>query len=131
MGYRKVLLPVSGKYRLERAMLALEQALQIVQEDGEICLFHCMDNEYCLSKEGALPLLQRIQEASIKCMVHIVEGAPAIQISRFAMENKYDAIVMFAGERNAQGELTGKLVMGGIAERVFHTTSIPLLLVRA
>jgi nucleotide-binding universal stress UspA family protein len=112
-------------------MLALEQALQIVREDGEVCLFHCLDAEHCLSKEGALPLLQRMQEADIRGMVYIMEGSAAIEIPRFATENKCDVIVMFAGERNEQGELTGKLVMGGVAERVFHATNIPLLLVRA
>ena len=131
MGYRKVLLPVSGRYQLERALLALEQALRIVQEDGEICFFHCVDDVPQLSDDGALPVLQRIQEAGIKCTVHITEGSAAVQIPKFANKNKCDAIVMFAGERNVQGKLSGKLVMGGIAERVLHATNIPLLLVRA
>jgi len=132
MGYQKVLLPVSGKHKLQRAMLALEQALQVVRKDGEICIFHCMDDvQHCLSRQQALPLLQRMQEAGVKCMMHIMEGYAAIQIPRFAEENKYEVIIMFAGERNELGKPTGKLVMGGITERVFHATSIPLLLVRA
>ena len=147
MGYRKILLPVSGKYHLERATLALEQALQIVQEDGELCFFHCVDEvPYLIAGEAhkklvmedtreaeklLVPLVQRVKNAGIAYRVHIMEGSPAMHIPRFATEGKFDAIVMFSGERNALGELIGKLVMGSITERVLHATSIPLLVVRS
>jgi len=146
MGYQKVLLPVSGKYRLERALLALEQALKITREDGEVCFFHCMDEvpkriggeahkklvmENTREAEKLLaPLVHRTEAAGIAYRVHIVEGSPAMQIPRFAVEGKFDIIVMFAGERNSLGELIGKVVMGSISERVLHATSIPLLIVR-
>ena len=146
MGYRKVLLPVSGKYRLERATLALEQALQIVRDDGELCFFHCVGEvPYLIAGEAhkklvmedareaeklLAPLVQRAKDAGITYRVHIMEGSPAMHIPRFATEGQFNAIVMFTGERNDLGELIGKFVMGSIAERVLHATSIPLLIVR-
>ncbi|MDR0466634.1 MAG: universal stress protein [Deltaproteobacteria bacterium] len=147
MGYRKVLLPVCGKDHLERAKPALEHALQIVREDGELCFFHCVEVvPYLIAGEAhkrlvredareeeklIAPLVQRANDAGIACRVHIEEGSPAMHISKFATEEKFDVIVMFTGERNELGELIGKLVMGGIAERVLHSTSIPVLIVRS
>jgi len=88
MGYRKVLLPVSGKYHLKRAMLALEQALQIVDKDGEIYFLHCVENSAAsyLSERQAHPLEKRGQDAGIKCLVYFIEGSPAMEIPRFATE---------------------------------------------
>ena len=147
MGYQKVLVPVSGKYRFERAARALEQALQIVREDGELCFFHCVDKvPYLIAGEDhkklvmentqeaeklLAPLVQRVKDAGIAYRVHIVEGSPAMHIPSFAKEGRFDVIVMFTGERNGLGVLIGKLVMGSITERVLHATSIPLLVVRS
>jgi len=145
MGYQKVLVPVSGKYLLERATRALEQALQIVREDGEICFLHCVDEvPYLVSgndhrklimedaKEAEKlfePLSERVKNAGIAYSVHILEGSPAVHIPRFATEKKFDAIVMYSGGHDELGKLIGKLVMGGITERVLHTVNIPLLVV--
>lgn len=146
MGYLMVLLPVSGKYRLARAQKALEQALQIVREDGEICFFHCVDEvPYLIAGEAhkklvmentqeaeklLTPLLQRVKDAGIAYKVQIMEGSPAMLIPRFASAEKFNVIVMFTGECNDLGEFIGKLVAGSITERVLHATDIPLLVVR-
>jgi len=145
VGYQKVLVPVSGKYRLERATLALEHALKIVREDGEICFFHCVDQVSSLipgesrkkvvmedSREAEkllAPLVERTKSAGIACRVHIVEGSPVARIPDFASEGKFDIIVMFAGERNDLGKLIRKLVVGSVAERLLHAVNIPLLIV--
>jgi nucleotide-binding universal stress UspA family protein len=138
MGYQKVLVPVSGKYRFERAARALEQALQIVREDGEICFLHCVDEvPYLITEEAHRkrimqdtseaeklldPLLTRVKEAGITYRVHIVEGSPVTHIPRFASESKFNAVVMCtdSGEEPA---------IGSIAERVFQYLSVPLHLV--
>jgi len=146
MGYQKVLVPVSGKYRLERAMLALEQALHLVREDGAICFLHCVDEaRYLITREDLKklvvedtreaekllsPLVKRVRDAGIAYSVHIMEGSPAQHIPRFALEKTCDAVVMYAGERDELGNLVGKFTMGSVVERVFHTIRIPLLLVR-
>ena len=146
MGYQKVLVPVSGKYRLERAMLSLEQALQIVRQDGEICFLHCVDEaRYLITREDLKklvmgdareaekllsPLVERVRDAGIAYSVHIMEGSPVEHIPRFALERTCDAVVMYAGGRDEMGKLVGKLTMGGVVERVFHAIHIPLVLVR-
>ena len=141
MGYQKVLVPVSGKYRLERAARALEQALQIVREDGEICFLHCVDEVPHLITEEAYrkrvmqdtseaeklldPLVARVKEAGITYRVHIVEGSPVTHIPRFASERKFNAVVMCTDN----DEESTKPAIGSIAERVFQYLSAPLLLV--
>ena len=145
MGYQKVLVPVSGKYRLERAARALEQALQIVRADGEICFLHCLTEvPYLLAGEEhkqlimgdtreaeilLRPLVERARDAGITYSVHIMEGSPATHIPRFASERKCNVVVMYTGGRDELGRLVGRFAMGSITERVFHTLSIPLLIV--
>ena len=142
MGYRKVLVPVSGKYRLERAARALEQALQIVREDGEICFLHCVDEiPYLITGEAHRkliledtreaekllePLAQRVKSAGIAYSIHIVEGSPATHIPRFASEREVNVVVMCTGGHSEPVEF----VMGSVTERVFKYLSVPLLIVR-
>lgn len=141
MGYRKVLLPVSGKYRLERAMRALEHALNIVSPDGEICFLHCLEEVPHLIKgadhkklvmedtreaEALLkPLVDRSRHAGIGCKVRIVEASAVPAIHKTAAEEKSDVVVMFSDGRN---EL-GKLFFGSITERVLQQLAVPLLVV--
>jgi nucleotide-binding universal stress UspA family protein len=141
MGYRKVLVPVSGKYRMERAVRALEHALQVVRADGEIFFLHCVDDmphliagdaqrklvmEDTREAEKLLsPLVERAKGAGISYRVHIVEGSPVTHIPRFASEKECNAVVMCTDGR---GE-PDKLAMGSITGRVFQYLSIPLLVV--
>ncbi|MCL1985963.1 MAG: universal stress protein [Betaproteobacteria bacterium] len=142
MGYQRVLVPVSGKYRLERAARSLEQALQIVREDGEIYFFHCVDEiphlvtgeahrklvmEDTREAEKLLePLVQRVRNAGIAYSVHIAEGSPVTHIPRFASEKKVNVVIVCTGGHSEPIEL----VMGSVTERVFKYLSVPLLVVR-
>jgi nucleotide-binding universal stress UspA family protein len=141
MGYQKVLLPVSGKHRLIRAARALEQALQIVQKDGEICFLHCVNEvPYLLAGEEhkklvmgdakeaeklLSPLVERVRSAGIAYSIHIVEGSPVTHIPRFASESKCNIVTMCTDGHNDPA----KLAMGSITERMFQYLSVPLLLV--
>jgi len=145
MGYQKVLVPVSGKYRMERSMLALEQALHVVREDGEICFLHCMDavpyllagEEYKKLTMGSTieaerllsPLVERALGAGIKYSIHIMEGSPVNHIPRFALEAKCNIIVMYSAGRNEFDKLMGGFAQGSITERVLHASHVPLLIV--
>jgi nucleotide-binding universal stress UspA family protein len=140
MGYQKVLVPVSGKYQLERAMRALKHALQIVREDGEIGLLHCLEEvPYLITGEAHKklvladtseaekllgPLVDHIRSSGIVCSVHIVEGSPVTHIPRFASEKKFNVVVMYT---DSDGPV--KLALGSIAERVFQYLHVPLLVV--
>ena len=140
MGYQKVLMPVSGKYRLERAARALDHALQLVREDGEIGFLHCVEEmtylitgteqrtlvmEDTSEAEKLLgPLVARVRNAGIACGVHIVEGSPVTHIPRFAAERKFHIVVMYTDSAEP-----GRLAIGGIADRVFQYLNVPLLIV--
>ncbi|MCL2123423.1 MAG: universal stress protein [Desulfovibrionaceae bacterium] len=141
MGYQKVLVPVSGKYQLKRAAQTLEQALLIVREDGEICFLHCVEEVPCLISGDAhkklvmenageaekllQPLTDRVKMAGIAHSVHILEGAPAMLIPRFASEAACNVVAMFSDGRNT----LGKLFTGSVTERVLQKLSVPLLVV--
>jgi len=141
MGYEKVLVPVSGKHRLVRATRALEQALQIVRVDGEICFLHCVDEvPYLITGEAHRklimqdtseaeklldPLVRLVKEAGITYQVHVVEGSPVTHIPRFASERKFNVVVMTTD--GDSGPL--KLTMGSITGRIFQYLSVPLLIV--
>ena len=141
MGYQKVLVPVSGKFRLERAERALEQALRIVQEGGEIGFIHCVDEiPYLITVEEhrklflqdtreeekiLQPLVDRVRLAGVTCSVHIVEGTPVTHIPRLASEKKFEVVVMCTDS----GDDPVKLAMGSIAARVFQYLRVPLLIV--
>ena len=141
MGYQKALVPVSGKFHLERAARALEQALQIVREDGEVCFLHCVDDvPYLITGEThrklvmkdtseaeklLAPLAERAKEAGIAYSVHIAEGSPVTHIPRFAANKQCNVVVMCTDGLNEAGKFT----MGGLTERVFQYLRVPLLVV--
>ena len=141
MAYRKALVPVSGKYRLIRAARALEQALQVVRDDGEICFLHCIDEvPYLITGEAYRklmeeasgeaeklldPLTEHVRSAGIAYSVHIVEGSPVAHIPKFASDNVCNIVVMCTDDHNN----SDKLSMGSIAGRVFRSLSVPLLIV--
>ena len=141
MGYQKILVPVSGKYQLKRASKALEHALQIVREDGEICFIHCIEEVPCLisgdahkqlvmedTKEAEKllqPLVERVQSVGLAYSVNIVEGAPAMIIPKFVSEAGCNAVAMFSDGHST----LGKLFTGSVTERVLQNLSVPLLVV--
>jgi len=145
MGYQKVLVPVSGKHHLQRAARALEHALRLLEEGGEICFLHCLTEvPYLLSGEDHKklvmgdsreaekllgPLVERVRDAGITYSVHIMEGLPVTHIPMLAFEGKCDVVVMCVGSHNNEPGEPRELVMGGVAERVFQYISIPLLIV--
>jgi len=143
MGYQKALVPVSGKFHLERAARALEQALQVVRADGEVCFLHCVDDvPYLITGEAhrklvmqdtseaeklLSPLTERARDAGIAYSVHIVEGSPVTHIPRFAANSKCNVVVMCTDGHNEPG----KFAMGGLTERVFQYLRVPLLIVHS
>ena len=144
MGYQKVLVPVSGKFRFERAARALEHALQIVREDGEICFLHCADEKTHLitgeahrkqvmqdssaAEKLLSPLVERTKNAGIAHSVRIIEGSPVTQLPRFASENMINVVVLCTGRPNDPDE-PGDRVMGSVTERVYKHLNIPLFIV--
>ena len=141
MGYQRVLVPVSGKHRLKRAARALEHALRVVREDGEVCFLHCLtEMPYLLAGEEhrklvmgdareaeklLSPLAERVRDSGIAYSVHILEGSPLTHIPRFVLERECEIVVMCVGDYSGSVELA----MGGVAERVFNVLGVPLIIV--
>ncbi|TCT21286.1 universal stress protein [Thiobaca trueperi] len=67
-----------------------------------------------------------LDEAGITYSKHVLIGPIAPSIARFAAEQGCDAIVMGS---HGRGEL-GNLLLGSIATKVIHLTTIPVTLVR-
>ena len=141
MAYKKALMPVSGKSHTKRDALALEQALQIVQEGGEICFLYCVgevskrisvDAQKKLVAEAAAkaeelfqPLVERVKSAGFAYNTRIVQGSPARMIPTVASEEACNVVVMYTDGRDT----LGKLFTGSVTERVLQTLATPLLIV--
>ena len=146
IGHQKVLVPVSGKFRLERAKQALEHALQIVREDGEIGFIHCTLGSYLISGEAHKklviantreaeklfkPLLDRVKNAGIAYCVHIADGSPGTQVPKFASEKKFNIVVMCTGGRTASGHYEStEYVIGSVTDYMLRYLNVPLYIVR-
>jgi nucleotide-binding universal stress UspA family protein len=69
---------------------------------------------------------QRLQSAGCRFELEVLEGEPAETIARRAAELGSEAIVMGT---HGLGQL-GVLIMGSVAQRVLHHTSLPVTLVK-
>lgn len=140
MLYKRILLPVSGKYQGKRAIKALEHALTFV--NGEIVIMHAYPSlPKLVGSEGhqelvaeamaegtnmVAPVVKRVEKEGLPYKVRIVEGAPADAIVHVAHEENCDIIVMFTDGRDALIDL----LLGSVTERVLRATDVPLLAIR-
>ena len=140
MLYQRVLVPVSGKHKGDRARKVLDHALRVVE--GELILLHAYAElphlvggearqELVREREAdalntVAPIRAMVEQAGARYRVLVEEGPPAEVISRVATEEKCDLIVMFTDGEN---ELVD-LLLGSISERVLRMTHTPLLVIR-
>lgn len=140
MGYQKILLPVSGKLKGERALKALQHVLKLTK--SEIVVMHAYEPLSMLvgghaheelareaMAEGirlTAPVIGAIEKASVPHRVRIVEGTPAEAIVHVAHEENCDLIVMFTDGCDDISDL----LLGSVTERVLRATDVPLLVVR-
>lgn len=138
--YKKVLLPVSGDTRGQRASIALSKARQIC--DGEIILLHVTEPvpqtvggearqelERDSASQGLLvlaPIIEKLEMEGVNFHTRVVPGTPAETIIKVANEENADAIVMFTDGRDGIGDM----LIGSITERVLRNLEIDLLAVR-
>lgn len=140
MLYKRILLPVSGKYQGKRAIKALEHALTLVS--GEIVIMHAYPSlPKLVGGEGHMelvneavadamtlvsPVVQRVEKEGLPYKVSIVEGAPEDAIVQVAHKASCDLIVMFTDGRDGLSDL----LLGSVTERVLRATDVPLLAIR-
>lgn len=139
MIYKKILLPVSGKFKGERAQKALKHVLKLT--DTHIIILHAYQPLPKIVGGGAhLELVQestanslnllssvinQVQQSGIKYDVRIVEGEPSEAITHAAREEGCDLIVMYTDGRDDLADM----LMGSVTERVLRNTETPLLAV--
>ncbi|MBD5640928.1 MAG: universal stress protein [Desulfovibrio sp.] len=138
--YKRVLLPVSGENRGQRAHIALKKALQVC--DGIIILLHVTEpipqtvggeNRQELERENraqgmlvVTPIIEQLENAKVHFRTCIEAGTVAETIVRIADEEKADLIVMFTDGR----EDLKDFLLGSTTERVLRNTGTDLLAVR-
>jgi len=77
--------------------------------------------------ESALaPARSILQKAGVSCLNHTVQGEVAATIARLAQELGCDQIIMGTQGRSALGDL----VLGSVAVKVLHLSSVPVTLVK-
>lgn len=138
--YKKILLPVSGETRGQRANIALKKALSLC--DGVIILLHVTeaipqtvggDARQELERENKAagtvvlaPLIEELEHQGKHFRVCVEGGTIAETIVRVADEENADLIVMYTDGR----EDLKDFLLGSITERVLRNTGVDLLAVR-
>lgn len=139
----KILLPVDGSAGSSRAahhvahmaamMPGCEVHLLNVQPPGDDWMVRRMikaDELAALEAdwgEAALaPARNLLQQAGISCLSHILQGEVAATVVRLAKELGCDQIMMGTQGRSALGDL----LLGSVAVKVLHLSSVPVTLVK-
>lgn len=71
-------------------------------------------------------VVARLQDNGIKARAEVVFGKAGDALSEYAVKNNVDLIVMATHGRSG----LGRLVMGSVAERLLHSSCVPIFLVR-
>lgn len=140
MIYERILLPVSGKFKGERAQKALVHALRLTS--AELILLHAyqplpkivggeahtelVEEATATSLTLMSPIINKVQQTGLPYKVRIVEGSPAEAIIHVAHEEKCDLIVMYSDGRDDLADM----LVGSVTERVLRNTDTPLLAIR-
>ncbi len=130
----------------ECSLRALDFALSLVSEDGEVYLLHVIDSKFLdrlvehqmAGREEATERLRREAEARMDSIITeresargkvnkmIVIGIPFVEILRIAKDLDFSLIAM--GIRGGAGPLE-EILFGGNADKVLRGTRIPVVCV--
>lgn len=76
---------------------------------------------------GALQAAKRLLDrAGVEYEEHVLIGAPAETIARFARRGRFDKIIMGTHGRTGMS----RLLMGSVATKVLHLSTVPVTLVK-
>ena len=147
--FKRILVPIDGSHT---AGLGLDEAIKLAKnQNTSLCLFHVVDEVSILQSadvsgwmntEGLMEAVRRdgetllakaeakVRRHSVKVKSFLIEstrGIVADLIVKQAKQCKADLIVL--GTHGRRG--VRKVVMGGDAEGVVHSTTVPVLLIRS
>jgi nucleotide-binding universal stress UspA family protein len=139
-----MLVPLDGSMFAEAALAVAQQMasyfplnyhlLRVIESIEDPALDYFEPNHYDEYREAAFSeaqsyleqVAERLTSEGAAVTWEISEGPPAVQIDQCASEQRADLIVMSTHGRSG---IRG-LILGSVAERVLHGTTVPLLLVR-
>jgi nucleotide-binding universal stress UspA family protein len=84
-----------------------------------------MDRAVEFAKNYLVREAERMDASGVKASTHVAVGEPAVEIVRFAKDNRVDLIAMATHRESAMA----RGVLGSVTDRVLHSTSSPMLVV--
>lgn len=135
MMYNKVLVPLD---RSDKAEVILAHIGELATEIGaQVILLEVLPStgvlpttahqQYNETRQHLDATAQKLKSQGIEALPTIRYGKPAEEIVDYAQANDVDLIAMSTHGRSG----VNRWVSGNVAEKVLHSTSLPLLLVRA
>jgi nucleotide-binding universal stress UspA family protein len=139
MLYREILVPIDGSKASDRA---LDHAIALAREEHArltlVVVTPPPKAAASAAAAAALPAQRRAWEDTLQrgrervpddvgLTTLLLDGVPGQVISRLASSGTYDVVVMGT---HGRGRLAGAFV-GSVSREVLHSTSTPVLLVRA
>ena len=138
--FKKVLIATDGS---KRTQTAVETGIEIAkQHNSKIYAVYVVDtvtftsipmdvtweNMYQLLKDEGEDAVGRVKEAAqgTDIETHVLEGNPAVEITKFAKDNGVDLIVV--GTLGKSG--IDRILLGSVAEKIVRLSPIPVLTVR-
>lgn len=140
--FKKILIATDGS---KRTQTAVEKGLEIArQEHSKVYAVYVVDtvtftsipmdvtweNMYQLLKDEGEEAVRQIKEAAgpgADVETHVLEGNPAVEITRFASENGIDLIVV--GTLGKSG--IDRILLGSTAEKVIRISNCPVLVIKS
>jgi len=140
--FKKILIATDGSKRTQNAV---EMGLKIAKEQGsKVYAVYVVDtvtftsipmdvtweNMYQLLKdegEDAVKAVKDAAPAGVEVDTHVLEGNPAVEITKYAVDNGVDLIVM--GTLGKSG--IDRILLGSTAEKVIRIASCPVLVIKS
>jgi len=140
--FKKILIATDGSKRTQNAV---EMGLKIAKEQGsKVYAVYVVDtvtftsipmdvtweNMYQLLKdegEDAVKAVKDAAPAGVEVDTHVLEGNPAVEITKYAVDNGVDLIVM--GTLGKSG--IDRILLGSTAEKVIRIAGCPVLVIKS
>jgi len=139
--FKKILIATDGS---KRTQSAVETGIELArQHKSKIYAVYVVDtvtftsipmdvtweNMYQLLKDEGEDAVTRVRDIAqgLDLETHVLEGNPAVEITRFAMDNGVDLIVV--GTLGKSG--IDRILLGSVAEKVVRIAPCPVLVIKS
>lgn len=139
--FKKIMIATDGSKRTQNAV---EMGLKIAKEQhSKVYVVYVVDtvtftsipmdvtweNMYQLLKDEGEDAVKAVKNSApdVEVETHVVEGNPAVEITKFASDNGVDLIVM--GTLGKSG--IDRILLGSTAEKVIRIANCPVLVIKS